>query len=117
MVVGQDTSASEQGTASKILIRLEQCEIADKQLEACIAEKEEVIRQKGILLEETRLQEEQKTELRGIIELQKKAAEAQKKIHEEELKAVKPTFLGNLQKVGVGFSVGVVLTVIAVLVL
>lgn len=117
MGVGEGTSASEQGTASKILIRLEQCEIADKQLEACIAEKEEVIRQKGILLEETRLQEEQKTELRGIIELQKKVAAEQEKIHEEEMKAVKPTFFENLQKIGVGFGLGVVLTVVAILVL
>jgi hypothetical protein len=95
-------------------VTLERGGFTEKQLPMCIAEKDEIIQQKAILMETLRLKEEQNVILKNLIETQKKFDEAKDKLHAEELKAAKPTFMDNLGKIGIGIGIGIVLTIGAV---
>jgi len=113
---GQDTCFSEE-VAGQMVVALEQAKITVLQLETQSGSSIELQSQVDILKGTIKLMEEQITVYKNLQDMQAKMSVAKDQLHEQELKAAKPTFWGNMQKYIVGGGIGAAVTAAIILLL
>lgn len=111
-----DTCFSEE-VAGQMVVALEQAKIAAQQLETQSGGNVELQSQVDILKGTVKLMEDQIVVYKNLQDMQAKMSEAKDQLHEQELKAVAPTFWGNVQKYIVGGGIGAVVTAAIILLL
>jgi hypothetical protein len=104
-------------TAGRMVVALEQKDFCEQQLAIQLGSNAELQQQKDILLETTKLKDEQLIIYKNMVDMQTKLSEAKDKLHAEELKAAKPTFMQELGKYAIGAAggAGILLLIIVLL--
>jgi hypothetical protein len=97
----------DESAASRMVIALEQAKICEQQLSVAATGSAELQQQAEILKGTIKLLEDQIAVYKNMTEMQKKIDASKDKLHAEELKAAKPSFFQTLEKVVLGFAVGV----------
>ena len=112
----QELSVSEQATANRLLVTLEQCEKTEKQLVAYENGNVELQNQITIikstiqnLQELVSLQKDKEEVYKNLLEMERKMAETKEKVYQEQLKAAKPTFIQEVGKYSTGGVLGAVI--------
>jgi hypothetical protein len=107
----------DEATAGRMVVALEQKNICEQQLTVQLGSNAELQQQKDILLETTKLKDEQLIIYKNMVDMQTKLSEAKDKLHAEELKAAKPTFMQELGKYAIGAAggAGILLLIIVLL--
>ena len=100
-----------------MVVALEQAKIAAEQLETQAGSNTELQSQVDILKGTVKLMEDQITVYKNLQDMQAKMSVAKDQLHEQELKAAKPTFWGNMQKYIVGGGIGAAVTAAIILLL
>jgi hypothetical protein len=112
----EDTCFSEE-VAGQMVVALEQAKITVEQLETQTGSNAELQSQVDILKGTIKLMEDQIVIYKNLQDMQAKMSEAKDQLHEQELKAAKPTFWGNMQKYIVGGGIGAAVTAAIILLL
>jgi len=107
----------DEATAGKMVVALEQKDYCEQQLTVQLGSNAELQQQKDILLETAKLKDEQLIIYKNMVEMQNKLSEAKDKLHADELKAAKPTFMQELGKYAIGAAGGAGLLLLIILVL
>jgi hypothetical protein len=107
----------DEATAGRMIVALEQAKIASQQLEVQAGSNSELQQQLEILKGTIKLMEDQIVVYKNIQDMNKQMSDAKDKLHEQELKAVKPTFWDNMQKYIVGGGIGAAVAVAIILIL
>jgi uncharacterized membrane protein YcaP (DUF421 family) len=113
---GQDTCFSEE-VAGQMVVALEQAKITVQQLEVRAESNTELQVQVDILKATITLLQDQIVVYKNLQDMQAKMSTAKDQLHEQELKAAKPTFWGDMQKYIVGGGIGAVVTAAIILLL
>jgi uncharacterized membrane protein YcaP (DUF421 family) len=100
-----------------MVVALEQAKITVEQLETQTGSNAELQSQVDILKGTIKLMEDQIVIYKNLQDMQAKMSEAKDQLHEQELKAAKPTFWGNMQKYIVGGGIGAAVTAAIILLL
>ena len=96
---------------------LEQRNYCEQQLVVKNDAEAELKKQIAIKSDTIKLLEEQIGIYKNLVDMQKKMDATKDKLHADELKAAKPTFMDNLGKIGIGIGIGIVVTIGVVLIL
>lgn len=107
----------DEATARRMIVDLEQAKIASQQLEIQVGGNSELQKQLDLLNSTIKLLEDQIAVYKNIQEMNKQMSDVKDKLHEQELKAVKPTFWDNMQKYIVGGGIGAAVAVAIILIL